>query len=194
MTRNPTLTLATVLTIGALALAGCGSSRPQAATTPTPTPATVSATPTPSPTPKVTFAQAEKTYRTLDANYAALRRAGGLKPGQKMPASITDYATGDALKTYEIFANQIWERGYRWKSGKGTILKVEPMPLDNNHPEADFGLLSCEDGREVISVDPDGNVSHGRLGYMKSWYVLDTDGRVKQVARDAQEVTTCPLD
>ncbi|WP_050540907.1 hypothetical protein, partial [Cutibacterium acnes] len=119
--------------IAVAAVAGCRSTD----STPTPPPsrvsATTSASSTLSPTPSagaVSAADAEKVYRTLHTNVFALEKKGGLVPGEPAPASLSDYASGQALKNYMTFNHQISGLGLTWKSGASKITVVREKKGD----------------------------------------------------------------
>ncbi|EFS75562.1 hypothetical protein HMPREF9621_00034 [Cutibacterium modestum HL037PA2] len=106
--------------IAVAAVAGCRSTD----STPTPPPsrvsATTSASSTLSPTPSagaISAADAEKIYRTIVANKVALYKKGGLIPGEPTPASLSDYASGQALKDYMTYMHQVSGMGITWKTG-----------------------------------------------------------------------------
>ena len=80
---------------------GCHSTGSTSAPTPAPSASTVSASPAPSPTPTagaISATDAENIYRTLHTNVFELEKKGGLVPGEPAPATLSNYATGQALK------------------------------------------------------------------------------------------------
>ena len=92
--------------IAVAAVAGCRSTD----STPTPPPsrvsATTSASSTLSPTPSagaISAADAENIYRTVQANKITLYKKGGLAPGEPAPATLSNYATGQALTDYMTY-------------------------------------------------------------------------------------------
>ena len=192
--------LSAAVLIAVAALTGCHSAGSTSAPTPTPstpTPtSTASASHTSSPTPSagaVSAAEAEKVYRTLTANVSALEKAGGLVPGEPAPKTLTDYASGQALKDYMTFNHKVSNLGLRWKSGMPRITVVREKKGDTTHPEAAIALESCEDGRSVQTVDRHGEAGHGRIVHVDSWYARDKAGAVKMIAFNSAEVPSCDV-
>ena len=110
--------------IAVAALTGCHSAGSTSAPTPTPstptTTSTASASRTSSPKPSagaVSAAEAEKVYRTIHKNDFELEKMGGLAPNQPAPLMITNYASGQALKSYTTFNHKVYDLGIHWKSG-----------------------------------------------------------------------------
>lgn len=186
--------------IAVAALTGCHSAGSTSAPTPTPstptTASTASASRTSSPTPSagaVSAAEAEKVYRTLQANVFALEKAGGLVPGEPAPKALTDYASESALDDYMAYMHQVAAVGWKWKSGDSTVTAVREKKDDTNHPEAAIALESCEDGSSIRSVDRHGKADTGRIVHMDSWYARDKAGTVKQIAFHSVEVKSCDV-
>ena len=182
--------------IAVAAVAGCRSTD----STPTPPPsrvsATTSASSTLSPTPSagaISAADAENIYRTLHTNVFELEKKGGLVPGEPAPATLSNYATGQALKNYMTFMHQISGLGLTWKSGASKITVVREKKGDTTYPEAAIALESCEDGSSIRSVDRHGQADHGRLTHVDSWYARDKKGTIKMIARNGVEVSSCDV-
>lgn len=195
MNRRGVSLTAAVIAVAAVA-SGCQSSGSASESSPTPTPtlSSVSATPTPTPSAgAVSKAEAEKVYRTLQANVFALEKAGGLVPGEPAPKALTDYASGSALDDYMAYMHQVAAVGWKWKSGDSTVTAVREKKDDTNHPEAAIALESCEDGSSIRSVDRHGKADTGRIVHMDSWYARDKAGTVKQIAFHSVEVKSCDV-
>ena len=182
--------------IAVAAVAGCRSTD----STPTPPPsrvsATTSASSTLSPTPSagaVSAADAEKVYRTLHTNVFALEKKGGLVPGEPAPASLSDYASGQALKNYMTFNHQISGMGITWKSGTSKITAVHEKTGDTAYPEAAIALESCEDYSSIRTVDRHGKTDHGHIVHVDSWYARNKAGTIKMIARNGVEVSSCDV-
>ncbi|EFD08372.1 hypothetical protein HMPREF9207_0031, partial [Cutibacterium acnes J165] len=181
--------------IAVAALTGCHSAGSTSAPTPTPstptTTSTASASRTSSPKPSagaVSAAEAEKVYRTIHKNDFELEKMGGLAPNQPAPLMITNYASGQALKSYTTFNHKVYDLGIHWKSGTSTITAVREKTGDTTHPEAAIALESCEDHSSVRTVDRNGKASHGVIIHLDSWYARDKAGTVKMIARNGVEV------
>lgn len=175
---------------------GCHSTGSTSAPTPAPSASTVSASPAPSPTPTagaISATDAENIYRTLHTNVFELEKKGGLVPGEPAPATLSNYATGQALKNYMTFMHQISGLGLTWKSGASKITVVREKKGDTTYPEAAIALESCEDGSSIRSVDRHGQADHGRLTHVDSWYARDKAGTVKMIARNGVEVSSCDV-
>ena len=175
--------------IAVAALTGCHSAGSTSAPTPTPstptTTSTASASRTSSPKPSagaVSAAEAEKVYRTIHKNDFELEKMGGLAPNQPAPLMITNYASGQALKSYTTFNHKVYDLGIHWKSGTSTITAVREKTGDTTHPEAAIALESCEDHSSVRTVDRNGKASHGVIIHLDSWYARDKAGTVKTVS------------
>lgn len=186
--------------IAVAALTGCHSAGSTSAPTPTPstptTTSTASASHTSSPTPSagaVSVAEAEKVYRTIHKNDFELEKMGGLAPNQPAPLMITNYASGQALKSYTTFNHKVYDLGIHWKSGTSTITAVREKTGDTTHPEAAIALESCEDHSSVRTVDRNGKASHGVIIHLDSWYARDKAGTVKMIARNGVEVPSCDV-
>ena len=186
--------------IAVAALTGCHSAGSTSAPTPTPstptTTSTASASRTSSPTPSagaVSAAEAEKVYRTIHKNDFELEKMGGLAPNQPAPLMITNYASGQALKSYTTFNHKVYDLGIHWKSGTSTITAVREKTGDTTHPEAAIALESCEDGSSIRTVDRHGKAGHGRLTHVDSWYTRDKAGTVKMIAFNSVEVPSCDV-
>ena len=182
--------------IAVAALTGCHSAGSTSAPTPTTTTSTASASRTSSPKPSagaVSAAEAEKVYRTIHKNDFELEKMGGLAPNQPAPLMITNYASGQALKSYTTFNHKVYDLGIHWKSGTSTITAVREKTGDTTHPEAAIALESCEDGSSIRSVDRHGQADHGRLTHVDSWYARDKAGTVKMIARNGVEVPSCDV-
>ena len=186
--------------IAVAALTGCHSAGSTSAPTPTPstptTTSTASASRTSSPTPSagpVSAAEAEKVYRTIHKNDFELEKMGGLAPNQPAPLMITNYASGQALKSYTTFNHKVYDLGIHWKSGTSTITAVREKTGDTTHPEAAIALESCEDGSSNRTVDRHGKAGHGRLTHVDSWYTRDKAGTVKMIAFNSVEVPSCDV-
>lgn len=186
--------------IAVAALTGCHSAGSTSAPTPTPstptTTSTASASHTSSPTPSagaVSVAEAEKVYRTIHKNDFELEKMGGLAPNQPAPLMITNYASGQALKSYTTFNHKVYDLGIHWKSGTSTITAVRDKTGDTTHPEAAIALESCEDHSSVRTVDRNGKASHGVIIHLDSWYARDKAGTVKMIARNGVEVPSCDV-
>ena len=186
--------------IAVAALTGCHSAGSTSAPTPTPntptTTSTASASHTSSPTPSagaVSAAEAEKVYRTIHKNDFELEKMGGLAPNQPAPLMITNYASGQALKSYTTFNHKVYDLGIHWKSGTSTITAVREKTGDTTHPEAAIALESCEDHSSVRTVDRNGKASHGVIIHLDSWYARDKAGTVKMIARNGVEVPSCDV-
>ena len=186
--------------IAVAALTGCHSAGSTSAPTPTPstptTTSTASASRTSSPTPSagpVSAAEAEKVYRTIHKNDFELEKMGGLAPNQPAPLMITNYASGQALKSYTTFNHKVYDLGIHWKSGTSTITAVREKTGDTTHPEAAIALESCEDHSSVRTVDRNGKASHGVIIHLDSWYARDKAGTVKMIARNGVEVPSCDV-
>ena len=186
--------------IAVAALTGCHSAGSTSAPTPTPstptTTSTASASHTSSPTPSagaVSVAEAEKVYRPIHKNDFELEKMGGLAPNQAAPLMITNYASGQALKSYTTFNHKVYDLGIHWKSGTSTITAVREKTGDTTHPEAAIALESCEDHSSVRTVDRNGKASHGVIIHLDSWYARDKAGTVKMIARNGVEVPSCDV-
>ena len=186
--------------IAVAALTGCHSAGSTSAPTPTPstptTTSTASASRTSSPKPSagaVSAAEAEKVYRTIHKNDFELEKMGGLAPNQPAPLMITNYASGQALKSYTTFNHKVYDLGIHWKSGTSTITAVREKTGDTTHPEAAIALESCEDGSSIRTVDRHGKAGHGRLTHVDSWYTRDKAGTVKMIAFNSVEVPSCDV-
>jgi len=186
--------------IAVAALTGCHSAGSTSAPTPTPstptTTSTASASRTSSPTPSagaVSAAEAEKVYRTIHKNDFELEKMGGLAPNQPAPLMITNYASGQALKSYTTFNHKVYDLGIHWKSGTSTITAVREKTGDTTHPEAAIALESCEDHSSVRTVDRNGKASHGVIIHLDSWYARDKAGTVKMIARNGVEDPSCDV-
>ena len=182
--------------IAVAAVAGCRSTD----STPTPPPsrvsATTSASSTLSPTPSagaISAADAEKVYRTAYINNFEVEKMGGLAPGEPAPLMLTNYASGQALKSYTTFNHKVYDLGIHWKSGTSTITAVREKTGDTTHPEAAIALESCEDHSSVRTVDRNGKASHGVIIHLDSWYARDKAGTVKMIARNGVEVPSCDV-
>ena len=182
--------------IAVAAVAGCRSTD----STPTPPPsrvsATTSASSTLSPTPSagaISAADAENIYRTVQANKIALYKKGGLAPGEPAPATLSNYATGQALTDYMTYMHQISGQGIKITSGNSSATAVREKKGDTTYPEAAIALESCEDGSSIRSVDRHGQADHGRLTHVDSWYARDKKGTVKMIAFNSTEVPTCDV-
>lgn len=192
--RGASLT-ATVITLAALT--GCQSSG--AATAPTPTPhasTTMTASPTPTPTPPtgaISATDAETVYRTLAANVFALEKNGGLVPGEPAPATLSNYATGQALKNYMTFNHKISGLGIKATAGTPKITAVREKTGDTTYPEAAIALESCEDYTSIRTIQRDGKTDHGRLIHVDSWYARDKAGTIKMIAQNGVEVPSCDV-
>lgn len=192
--------LSAAVLIAVAALTGCHSAGSTSAPTPTPstptTASTASASHTSSPTPSagaISAAEAEKVYRTLTANVFALEKAGGLTTGAPAPKTLTDYASGQALKNYMTFNHKISQQGIKWKSGTSKITAVREKKGDTTHPEAAIALESCEDYSSIRTVDRHGKTDHGHIIHVDSWYARDKAGTVKMIARNGVEVPSCDV-
>lgn len=192
--------LSAAVLIAVAALTGCHSAGSTSAPTPTPstptTASTASASRTSSPTPSagaVSAAEAEKVYRTIHKNDFELEKMGGLAPNQPAPLMITNYASGQALKSYTTFNHKVYDLGIHWKSGTSTITAVREKTGDTTHPEAAIALESCEDHSSVRTVDRNGKASHGVIIHLDSWYARDKAGTVKMIARNGVEVPSCDV-
>jgi len=182
--------------IAVAALTGCHSAGSTSAPTPTTTTSTASASRTSSPKPSagaVSAAEAEKVYRTIHKNDFELEKMGGLAPNQPAPLMITNYASGQALKSYTTFNHKVYDLGIHWKSGTSTITAVREKTGDTTHPEAAIALESCEDHSSVRTVDRNGKASHGVIIHLDSWYARDKAGTVKMIARNGVEVPSCDV-
>ena len=186
--------------IAVAALTSCHSAGSTSAPTPTPstptTTSTASASRTSSPKPSagaVSAAEAEKVYRTIHKNKFELEKMGGLAPGEPAPLMITNYASGQALKSYTTFNHKVYDLGIHWKSGTSTITAVREKTGDTTHPEAAIALESCEDGSSIRTVDRHGKAGHGRLTHVDSWYTRDKAGTVKMIAFNSVEVPSCDV-
>ena len=192
--------------IAVAALTGCHSAGSTSAPTPTPsTPTTTSAssvsassssTPSATPTPSagaVSAAEAEKVYRTIVANKVALYKKGGLIPGEPTPASLSDYASGQALKDYMTYMHQVSGMGITWKSGTSKITAVHEKTGDTAYPEAAIALESCEDYSSIRTVDRHGKTDHGRIFHVDSWYARNKAGTIKMIAFNSMEVPSCDV-
>lgn len=182
--------------IAVAAVAGCRSTD----STPTPPPSRVSATTSASsplsPTPSagaISAADAEKVYRTIVANKVALYKKGGLIPGEPTPASLSDYASGQALKDYMTYMHQVSGMGITWKSGTSKITAVHEKTGDTAYPEAAIALESCEDYSSIRTVDRHGKTDHGRIFHVDSWYARNKAGTIKMIARNGVEVPSCDV-
>ena len=182
--------------IAVAAVAGCRSTD----STPTPPPsrvsATTSASSTLSPTPSagaISAADAENIYRTVQANKIALYKKGGLAPGEPAPATLSNYATGQALTDYMTYMHQISGQGIKITSGNSSATAVREKKGDTTYPEAAIALESCEDGSSIRSVDRHVQADHGRLTHVDSWYARDKKGTVKMIAFNSTEVPTCDV-
>ena len=175
---------------------GCHSPGSTSAPTPAPSASTVSASPAPSPTPTagaVSAAEAEKVYRTIVANKVALYKKGGLIPGEPTPASLSDYASGQALKDYMTYMHQVSGMGITWKSGTSKITAVHEKTGDTAYPEATIALESCEDYSSIRTVDRHGKTDHGRIFHVDSWYARNKAGTIKMIAFNSMEVPSCDV-
>lgn len=175
---------------------GCHSTGSTSAPTPAPSASTVSASPAPSPTPTagaVSAAEAEKVYRTIVANKVALYKKGGLIPGEPTPASLSDYASGQALKDYMTYMHQVSGMGITWKSGTSKITAVHEKTGDTAYPEATIALESCEDYSSIRTVDRHGKTDHGRIFHVDSWYARNKAGTIKMIAFNSMEVPSCDV-
>ena len=182
--------------IAVAALTGCHSAGSTSAPTPTTTTSTASASRTSSPKPSagaVSAAEAEKVYRSIHKNDFELEKMGGLAPNQPAPLMITNYASGQALKSYTTFNHKVYDLGIHWKSGTSTITAVREKTGDTTHPEAAIALESCEDHSSVRTVDRNGKASHGVIIHLDSWYARDKAGTVKMIARNGVEVPSCDV-
>ncbi|EFT16870.1 hypothetical protein HMPREF9622_00049 [Cutibacterium modestum HL037PA3] len=182
--------------IAVAAVAGCRSTD----STPTPPPsrvsATTSASSTLSPTPSagaISAADAEKIYRTIVANKVALYKKGGLIPGEPTPASLSDYASGQALKDYMTYMHQVSGMGITWKTGTSKITAVHEKTGDTAYPEAAIALESCEDYSSIRTVDRHGKTDHGRIFHVDSWYARNKAGTIKMIAFNSMEVSSCDV-
>lgn len=175
---------------------GCHSTGSTSAPTPAPSASTVSASPAPSPTPTacaISATDAENIYRTVQANKIALYKKGGLAPGEPAPATLSNYATGQALTDYMTYMHQISGQGIKITSGNSSVTAVREKKGDTTYPEAAIALESCEDGSSIRSVDRHGQADHGRLTHVDSWYARDKKGTVKMIAFNSTEVPTCDV-
>jgi len=186
--------------IAVAALTGCHSAGSTSAPTPPPstptTTSTASASRTSSPKPSagaVSAAEAEKVYRTIHKNDFELEKMGGLAPNQPAPLMITNYASGQALKSYTTVNHKVYDLGIHWKSGTSTITAVREKTGDTTHPEAAIALESCEDHSSVRTVDRNGKASHRVIIHLDSWYARDKAGPVKMIARNGVEVPSCDV-
>ena len=182
--------------IAVAAVAGCRSTD----STPTPPPsrvsATTSASSTLSPTPSagaISAADAENIYRTVQANKIALYKKGGLAPGEPAPATLSNYATGQALTDYMTYMHQISGQGIKITSGNSSATAVREKKGDTTYPEAAIALESCEDDSSIRTVDRHGKADHGRIFHVDSWYARDKKGTVKMIARNGVEVPSCDV-
>ncbi|MES7458954.1 hypothetical protein U6K92_12035 [Cutibacterium acnes] len=182
--------------IAVAAVAGCRSTD----STPTPPPsrvsATTSASSTLSPTPSagaISAADAENIYRTVQANKIALYKKGGLTPGEPAPATLSNYATGQALTDYMTYMHQISGQGIKITSGNSSVTAVREKKGDTTYPEAAIALESCEDDSSIRTVDRHGKADHGRIFHVDSWYARDKKGTVKMIAFNSTEVPTCDV-
>ena len=171
--------------IAVAAVAGCRSTD----STPTPPPsrvsATTSASSTLSPTPSagaISAADAENIYRTVQANKIALYKKGGLAPGEPAPATLSNYATGQALTDYMTYMHQISGQGIKITSGNSSVTAVREKKGDTTYPEAAIALESCEDDSSIRTVDRHGKADHGRIFHVDSWYARDKKGTVKMLS------------
>jgi len=182
--------------IAVAAVAGCRSTD----STPTPPPsrvsATTSASSTLSPTPSagaISAADAENIYRTVQANKIALYKKGGLAPGEPAPATLSNYATGQALTDYMTYMHQISGQGIKITSGNSSVTAVREKKGDTTYPEAAIALESCEDDSSIRTVDRHGKADHGRIFHVDSWYARDKKGTIKMIARNGVEVSSCDV-
>ena len=182
--------------IAVAAVAGCRSTD----STPTPPPsrvsATTSASSTLSPTPSagaISAADAENIYRTVQANKITLYKKGGLAPGEPAPATLSNYATGQALTDYMTYMHQISGQGIKITSGNSSVTAVREKKGDTTYPEAAIALESCEDDSSIRTVDRHGKADHGRIFHVDSWYARDKKGTIKMIARNGVEVSSCDV-
>ena len=175
---------------------GCHSTGSTSAPTPAPSASTVSASPAPSPTPTagaISATDAENIYRTLHTNVFELEKKGGLVPGEPAPASLSDYASGQALKDYMTYMHQVSGMGITWKSGTSKITAVHEKTGDTAYPEAAIALESCEDYSSIRTVDRHGKTDHGRIFHVDSWYARNKAGTIKMIAFNSMEVPSCDV-
>lgn len=175
---------------------GCHSTGSTSAPTPAPSASTVSASPAPSPTPTagaISATDAENIYRTVQANKIALYKKGGLAPGEPAPATLSNYATGQALTDYMTYMHQISGQGIKITSGNSSVTAVREKKGDTTYPEAAIALESCEDDSSIRTVDRHGKADHGRIFHVDSWYARDKKGTVKMIAFNSTEVPTCDV-
>lgn len=175
---------------------GCHSTGSTSAPTPAPSASTVSASPAPSPTPTagaISATDTENIYRTVQANKIALYKKGGLAPGEPAPATLSNYATGQALTDYMTYMHQISGQGIKITSGNSSVTAVREKKGDTTYPEAAIALESCEDDSSIRTVDRHGKADHGRIFHVDSWYARDKKGTVKMIAFNSTEVPTCDV-
>ena len=175
---------------------GCHSTGSTSAPTPAPSASTVSASPAPSPTPTagaISATDAENIYRTVQANKIALYKKGGLAPGEPAPATLSNYATGQALTDYMTYMHQISGQGIKITSGNSSVTAVREKKGDTTYPEAAIALESCEDDSSIRTVDRHGQADHGRIFHVDSWYARDKKGTVKMIAFNSTEVPSCDV-
>ena len=175
---------------------GCHSTGSTSAPTPAPSASTVSASPAPSPTPTagaISATDAENIYRTVQANKIALYKKGGLAPGEPAPATLSNYATGQALTDYMTYMHQISGQGIKITSGNSSVTAVREKKGDTTYPEAAIALESCEDDSSIRTVDRHGKADHGRIFHVDSWYARDKKGTVKMIAFNSTEVPSCDV-
>lgn len=175
---------------------GCHSTGSTSAPTPAPSASTVSASPAPSPTPTagaISATDAENIYRTVQANKIALYKKGGLAPGEPAPATLSNYATGQALTDYMTYMHQISGQGIKITSGNSSVTAVREKKGDTTYPEAAIALESCEDDSSIRTVDRHGQADHGRIFHVDSWYARDKKGTIKMIAFNSTEVPTCDV-
>lgn len=201
--KTRTTTAAALALLALPALAACDST---SAATPAPsthastaapsvtsTPAaTTSSSPTASTSPSTAELQAQATaaYRAIFDAFNTSAITGGIAPGQKPPAAISDNATGQALADEITELNQLHSVGIRRVSGDFELTKIRLS--EKMRAGSIIALDSCEDGSSIVNHRSDGSTSHGRLIYKTSYYAMD-HGKLKMTYYWGDEVKTCPI-
>lgn len=201
--RRPLAATAAFLACGLLA--GCGSSSTGAqtpagipstgqTTTASSAPTTSSSATTPAASTSSSSSdltrQAEQIYRDRFALYFKTYLAGGIAPGTPAPAAFKELMTGQAVTDTMTEMGQVETQGLRHKSGTSIISAIAPST--KQMAGAVVALQSCEDGRSVTSINSAGEVTHGRLVSMTSYYTHE-DGRLKMMYYMGKAVRSCAV-
>lgn len=129
-------------------------------------------------------------YKAISDAYDEQALKGGLAPGEKPPAPISDNATGQALADEITELNQIHQYGIKHVSGESKITKIRLS--EKMRAGSIVALDSCEDGSSLVNRRADGSTGHGRLIYKTSYYAMD-HGKLKMNYYWGDEVKACPI-